>query len=83
MNHCEICNGKLTLLQHNFQSAGITAPSDKTGEIRGCRKCNITFYFGSTRANPKEHWMRTPYKFNEFSMGKENSWDDALANLDQ
>lgn len=74
MNYCEDCKGPLKLLQLSLASQGIPAPSLQSAEIRGCKACDITYYFGATRHNQQEHWMRTPYKFNDFRRSTED-WD--------
>lgn len=82
MNNCPTCNNLLKLLQPSFREAGLVAPSDRTGEIRGCQTCNVTYYFGATRANQDEHWMATPYKYSEFSRAKED-WNDVWSVIDK
>lgn len=82
MNDCPDCGKPLILLQENLRKAGfINAPSDRTGELRGCKGCDITFYYGSTRADQQEHWMRTPYKCHEFSRAN-TDWDAAWRETD-
>jgi hypothetical protein len=83
MNNCPTCSALLKLLQLPFKDAGIAAPSDRTGEIRGCQTCNTAYYFGATRADQSEHWMLCPYKFTEFSRSKEDwnqIWNDPAFN---
>lgn len=81
MNHCPTCNQLLKLLQYSMHDSGLPAPSERTAEIRGCQKCDVTYYFGSTRLNQQEHWMKTPFKFNEFDRANKD-WDQAWNQID-
>lgn len=76
MNYCPTCSTQLVILQESFHALKVfkATPSERTGEIRGCRQCNVTYYFGQTRADQEEHWMATPYKFQEFSRAN-TDWD--------
>jgi hypothetical protein len=85
MNNCPTCSGLLKLLQYSIHDSGLPIPSlgsERTAEIRGCRKCDATYYFGATRTNQQEHWMKTPFKFNEFDRANED-WDQAWNNIDK
>ena len=83
MNQCPSCNVQLVILQENLRSHGFTnVPSDRSGEIRGCKQCGTTYFYGPTRADEEERWMPTPFKFHEFSRAKNDYWDAAWRELE-
>lgn len=81
MTHCPSCGLALVLLQDPLKSMGFHAISDRTGEIRGCRSCDVTYCYGATRENQTERWLLTPFKCNEFSRANfdwDSAWKDNL-----